>query len=139
MSFTIQVAAFYASARLADSAIHHPDAGIKKLGKGLKDQIAKVQANEFPIMRKAYRKLLHDKLWVNNVETEISGSTNSIITFTGGTFANNKNKQDAQDALHDMLRLLRFKQSRYKWYEGDDRYTYYEMKTPKDGEVLIEL
>ena len=32
--------------------------------------------------------------------------------------------------------MLRFKQTRYRWYKGADEYTYYDLDVPSDKEPV---
>lgn len=94
----------------------------------------KKQVEMYPPLRGRWALAAGKLLWENDIEVEVSGKANTIVTLTGGTFAANKNKADTQERISEVLQSLRFKQSRYKWYEGDDTYTYYKMQTPGDAE-----
>ena len=95
-----------------------------------------IQVSEFPKLRKAYGKIVAKKLWVENIEVEVFGNNSKTIQFTGGIFANNKNKQETQETLSEMLNFLRFKKANYKWYEYDDEYTYYDLDSKNDNEIV---
>lgn len=109
---------------------------IKELGEKLETKVKMIQVSEFPKLRKAYGKIVAKKLWVENIEVEVFGNTSKTIQFTGGIFANNKNKQETQEALSEMLNFLRFKKANYKWYEYDDEYTYYDLDSKDDNEIV---
>lgn len=113
------------------------DPAIKKLAKQLKPKVAAMQVKEFPQLRKAYVKIVGRKMWENDIEVSSSGTGSKYITFTGGIFSLNKNKKDFQVELNEVLTLFRFKEARYKWYEGEDEYTYYTMYKGKDSELLV--
>lgn len=98
----------------------------------LKNKIISAQAYLYPKARKAYVKVLADKMWENNIDVSSSGTT---ITLVGGVFANNKNKQDAVDAIYPILKKFRFKRINVKWIEHDDNYTYWNIESPKDREI----
>ena len=88
-------------------------------------------------MRADYGKLVGKTLWEHDVDVTISGSGNSIIEFSGGVFAANKNIKDAQTAIQDMLKQLRFDKANYRWYSGADEYDYYSIESKKDNEISI--
>ncbi len=119
-------------ARLADGVENDT---IATLGKQLKAEIARVQKRDFPKLRKACAAVLKEKFWVEDIEVSLSGSNANTLTFAGGVFAANKNKQDFQTAFRDNYSRLRFKQTRYKWYGGADEYTYYDMEPPSDDQL----
>lgn len=107
---------------------------IQELGKQFETKVSQLQTKEFPLLRKAFVKLTADTLWANNIEVEAVGSR--TIQFTGSTFASNKNKQDAYVAIADTLELLRFSRANFKWYSGDDEYTYWNIESPSDSKVV---
>lgn len=122
---------------LTKTARNNTDANIKKLGKDLETKLVQLQVKEFPKMRADYGKLSGKTLWESDVEVTISGSGNSVIEFSGGVFAANKNIKDAQNAIQDMLKKLRFDKANYKWYSGADQYDYYTIESSKDSEIVI--
>ncbi|ANF50795.1 hypothetical protein A0O34_09795 [Chryseobacterium glaciei] len=110
----------------------------QKLAKTLEKKVISSQIKTFPKLRLIYYKLMKEKLWVNDIEVKIIGSTNRTLQFTAGYFASNKNIQETQSTLHEMLLNLRFKQTQYKWYSGDDEFTYYDIESLKDSEIINE-
>lgn len=122
---------------LTKQAENSEDANINKLGKDLEAKLVQLQIKEFPKMRADYGKLAGNTLWEHDVDVTVFGSSNSIIEFTGGVFAANKNIKDAQLAVQDMLKKLRFDRANYRWYSGADEYDYYELKSSKDSEITV--
>ncbi|PIF43927.1 hypothetical protein CLU96_0851 [Chryseobacterium sp. 52] len=108
----------------------------QELAKKLEKKVINSQVKTFPKLRYIYYELIKDKLWVNDVDVRILGSSNKTIQFTAGYFASNKNIKETQATLHEMLLNLRFKQTQYKWYSGDDEYTYYNIESSKDSEII---
>jgi len=135
-SLQIELALFSVWAKKINEGLENEDPEAVKLANRLKSRVSKIQVSEFPKMRKEYTKLLAKQMWENDIEVTALGSSQSTINFTGGIFAANKNKKDFQGQLGDALRMYRFKQSRYRWYDGQDEYTYYSMKPKKDSEVF---
>ncbi|NML68796.1 hypothetical protein HHL23_03160 [Chryseobacterium sp. RP-3-3] len=108
----------------------------QELAKKLEKKVIDSQVKTFPKLRRIYYELIKEKLWVNDVDVKILGPNNKTIQFTAGYFASNKNIQETQTTLHEMLLNLRFKQTQYKWYSGDDEYTYYNIESSKDSEII---
>lgn len=108
----------------------------KKLGKELRENVAKRQKKDFPQLRKRYVELVAAKLWENDIDVTVSGKRNEYINFTAGMFAANKNKQEVQQTLSSVLSQFRFKQTRYRWYKGQDEYTYYTLESAADESVV---
>jgi len=135
-SIQIEIALFGVWSNIINEAAISENQEIKNLGIELEKKTKKIQTKEFPILRKAYGKIVHKKLWVENIETEVFGKGNKTIQFTGGIFANNKNKQETQETLSEVLHMLRFKRANYKWYKYDDEYTYYELQSKNDDELV---
>ncbi|WP_185288312.1 hypothetical protein [Chryseobacterium lactis] len=106
------------------------------LAKQLEKEVIKSQIKTFPKLRLIYGKLMKEKLWENDINVKILGSDNKKLQFTAGYFASNKNIQQTQTTLQDMLLNLRFKQTQYKWYSGDDEYTYYNLQSANDSEII---
>ena len=104
----------------------------------LKSALRALQLKEFPAMRKNYGKISASKLWESNIEVAVFGTGNTTIQFTGGIFANNANKQEFQTSLNKIFHRLRFKKSIYKWYKYDEEYTYYEISSANDGDIVSE-
>ncbi|WP_210149380.1 hypothetical protein [Chryseobacterium scophthalmum] len=108
----------------------------KKLAEKLEQKVSNSQVKDFPKLRLAYNNILKEKLWENDVDVKIGGSKNTILSLTAGYFASNKNIKTTQETLHEMLTNLRFKQVNYRWYKGEDEYTYYKIESAKDSEVI---
>lgn len=134
-SIQLEIVLFKVWGKNINEALNSKNNKIKALGKQLETKVQKIQTSEFPKLRKAYGKIVAKKLWVENIEVEVIGKKSKTIQFTGGIFANNKNKQETQETLSEILNLLRFNTVNYKWYEYDDEYTYYELDTKRDNEI----
>jgi len=112
------------------------DPEMLKLVKKLTTKVSSIQVKEFPILRKEYAQIVATKMWENDIEVSTDGSGNKNINFVGGIFAANKNKQDFQTQLTEVLTMFRFNQSRYRWYKGADEYTYYTVYIGKDSDLV---
>lgn len=134
--FQITVALFKAYAITINEGKQSTDKEVLKLTDELQKKVVASQLKNFPKLRKAYYEFVKNKLWENDVDVRISGAGNTVLKLTGGYFAANKNIKDSQEALHEMLTLLRFKQTQYTWYKGQDEFTYYTIDSPKDNEIV---
>lgn len=108
-----------------------------QLAKTLRQKVSQTQIAQFPKLRKAYGAIVKQQVWEHNVEVDVFGNANGTIQFTSYIFADNGNKKMIQEIAGDMLRLLRFDQSRYKWYKGDDEYTYFTLNSELDSKVMV--
>ncbi|GAA5089551.1 hypothetical protein GCM10023210_14530 [Chryseobacterium ginsengisoli] len=108
----------------------------KDLAKQLENKVSDSQVQNFPKLRAIYYKLMESKLWEHDISVTVGGKRNTILNLTAGYFAANKNIKDTQETLNEMLTSLRFKQINYRWYKGEDEYTYYKIDSPKDSEVV---
>jgi len=134
--FQIVVAVFMAYGSIIKEGKQSTDDEVLKLTTELEKKTIASQIKNFPKIRRAYYEFVMKNLWESDIDVDLSGSGNTILEFTGGSFATNKNIKITQETLREMLTMLRFKQTQYRWYEGEDEYTYYKMETLKDSEIL---
>jgi len=97
-----------------------------------------LQIKEFPLLREEYCLISNNKLWENDITVKGLGNGFTIIQFTGGVFAANANKQLFQEKLNSEFYRLRFKKTNYKWYEHDDKSTFYTINSPNDSEIITD-
>ena len=97
--------------------------------------VEKKQSIEFPLLRKAYGNLSDKMLWKSDIDVRVYGNSNGIIEYTGGIFAANRNIEETFRAVEGKLKELRFDQANYKWYEHDDEYTFYKLKSLLDTDI----
>lgn len=136
--FTIAVALFKAYAITINEAKPNKDKEVQSLISELEKKVIKSQIKNFPKLRKAYYEFLKEKLWENDVDVSISGRNNQRLSFTASYFAANKNIKDTQETLSEMLNYLHFKQTQYRWYSGQDEFTYYDIESDNDNEIKTE-
>jgi vacuolar-type H+-ATPase subunit I/STV1 len=132
----LEIALFATWTKIIEDAEIYEDEAINNLTQQLKSKVASIQIREFPILRKEYTKIVASKLWENDIEVSSNGTGNRYINFTGGVFAANKNKKDFQNEIHEILTMFRFNQARYRWYEGQDKYTYWSVYEGKDSDLV---
>ena len=133
----VELALFQTWIALCNECENHASQEVHKLGNQLHIELHKLQAKEYPKMRGRFCSYLDTKLWEDNIDVAVSGSGKTILTFTGGIFANNANIKEYQTTLNETFTLLRFKRIQYKWYEYDDTYTYYTLEVPKDVDQIL--
>ncbi|MEP6803855.1 MAG: hypothetical protein ABI892_04985 [Flavobacterium sp.] len=133
----MELVLFAAWAKTINEALLSENTELQTLGKELEKKVKKIQIKEFPILRLAYTKAIYNNLWKENIETQVLGKKNKTIQFTGGYFANNGNKAKTQETLREALKMFRFTKVNYKWYKNDDEYTYYEIDSPIDSELMV--
>ena len=131
----LELALFKTWASMAEKGLKIDNKQTQKQAKILKSRLSSLQIREFPILRRKYSKVAKNLMWEHDITVSCVGKGSRILSFTGGTFAANKNKQDFQKKIKDVLKQFRFKQTRYRWFKGQDEYTYYEIKHKKDSEI----
>ncbi|WP_418892585.1 hypothetical protein [Limibacterium fermenti] len=112
------------------------DEEIKGLAAQLKNDVIQLQIKEFPILRHKYADILNKKMWEHDIEVSASGDKSKYLNLTGGIFAANKNKKEYQETIQEALMMFRFSQSRYRWYKGEDEYTYWSIYEGKDSDMV---
>lgn len=81
-----------------------------------------------PTYRKAFAKNLATAMWEHDIYVTASGTGNTILNVTGGTFASNSNIKTYYEILNMDAKHFEFKQIRFRWYEGATDYTYYSLE-----------
>lgn len=135
LNLQIGAGLFNAEAKRIEEARKRNNKDINALADTLEREIRIIQVREFPKIRKRYAELVNEKMWENNIGVAAIGGANSTLEFTGGIFASNKNIKSSQDAISNMVRLLRFDRVNYRWYKNASEYSYYEVKSLKDSDV----
>jgi hypothetical protein len=119
---------------IASEFIDSQDAKEKEIGMKAIKMLASTKARAFPLLRKYWGDAAAADMWEHDIEVRISGKGNTVVTFTGGAFAANANIKNTQGTLSETVEALRFKQTRYKWYSGDEEFTYYTIESKADTE-----
>jgi len=132
----INVALFHAYASIIEEYSANQNPEIKTAISNLRNEVTKLQVREFPKLRKAYAKIMWETLWTSNIEVVTKWWDNWTIELVWGMFANNQNKLDVYTTLKEMLIVLRFNRINMKWYEYDDDYTYWDIESKNDNEIV---
>lgn len=114
----------------------YSDKEIKALADAAAKQLSQLQIREFPLMRKKYAETMAEKMWEHDMNVRVYGVGNKTIELVAAVFAANTNIKQIHQTISSGLEELRFTQANYKWYSGDDEYTYFEMEVPKDGDLV---
>lgn len=105
--------------------------------KALFEKLSAVQKAALPVLRDKYGPLVRERLWENDITARTIGSGYRTIDLVGALFAANRNIAKVNDTLYPTLIRLRFTRSQYRWFDGADKYTYYQIVPPKDGDIAI--
>lgn len=100
--------------------------------KKLQAKVKNLKNQEFPLMRRDFGKIFDEMMWEYDIDVVIKGNRNTTIEVIGGLFAANKNIKFVHEKMRDRFVELKFKRAQYKWYEGDDEYTYYTLEPSPD-------
>ncbi|WP_102223880.1 hypothetical protein [Acidimangrovimonas sediminis] len=94
------------------------------------------QAEMFPALRDAYGPIMRKKLWIADGSARTIGAGYRTVEFVSGTFALHANIQKIEEQMYDQLMMLRFTRSQYKWFDQASEYSYYDLKPPKDTDLV---
>ena len=98
-----------------------------------KTKLIKIQRAEFPKYRADFAINIDELLWENDIDAKALGKSNDILELTGGLFATNRGKKQIQESLYESLLRLRFKKVIYKWYKGQNDFSYYKVDSDPDS------
>lgn len=129
------IATFKTRAKMIREGEESDNMEIQKLAEKLKAKAAAYQTKSFPILRKAYAAGLNQELWIVDGKAYVSGNSNIYITVVSPELVQNKMKLEAHKAICGTLEKLRFRQARYKFYDGSD-YTYWTVFEGKDADLI---
>jgi hypothetical protein len=137
-SILLAVALFAAWANILEEGQDLPLSDEQEaLRQRLRARVADVQSHALPRLRDAYGPATRRELWEHDMTAKTFGPGFTTVQFVAGVFAANRNIKAFNEGAWKALNMLRFKQVRYKWYEQDDKYTYYEIESPSDSELVV--
>ncbi len=108
---------------------------VKDLANKLKIKAVAYQIKAFPMMRRNYAVGLNKELWIVDGKAYVSGGGNIYITVVSPELVLNKQKQEAHSTIYRTLNNLRFRQARYKYYDGSE-YTYWTVFEGRDADLI---
>lgn len=98
--------------------------------------VVKKQTELLPVLRDAYGPAMRRQLWEADGSAKTFGAGFKTVEFVSAAFVRNANIKQINGQIHENLIMLRFNQVRYKWFSEASEYTYYDLNSPKDSEVV---
>ena len=93
----------------------------------IKKESQKILDKAFPLYRKRFTLIMNKRLWEEDIDVEVTGKGNTVLWFTAGRFASNKQIKQFQELITNEVKTFEFKRTCYKWIKSDDEYTYYDL------------
>ena len=120
-------------------AVSDEDKDVLILQNQVRDLAIRQQLRTLPEIRKYFGEYLSDKLYgLNYKVTILNDERNKIIVFTHDSFTKRAELEKFHNTVANDLRVLGFKQIRYKWYElekfDEEKYIHYNFKDLPDNE-----
>jgi len=121
-------------------AISDEDNDVLVLQNKVKELAVNQQLRTLPEIRKYFGENLNDKFGLSDYKvTILNDERNKIIVFTHDSFKSRKLLEKFHVRVVTDLRILGFKQIRYKWYEleklKDEKYIHYNFSDLPDNEI----
>jgi hypothetical protein len=121
-------------------AISDEDNDVLSLQNKVRELTIKHQIRTLPQIRKYFGEYLSDKLSLSGYKvTVLNEERNRIIVFTHDSFTRRSALETFHVSVVNDLKLLGFKQIRYKWFEleksKDEKYIHYNFKDIGDQEI----
>jgi hypothetical protein len=121
-------------------AVSEEDHDVLVLQNKVREIAIKQQMRSLPEIRKYFGEYLSDRL--SGLEykiTILNDERNKIIVFTHDSFTKRSSLEKFHNTVANDLRVLGFKQIRYKWYEleksKDEKYIHYNFSDLPDNEI----
>ena len=121
-------------------AISDEDNDVLVLQNKVKELAVRQQMRTLPEIRKYFGENLNDKFSLSDYKvTILNDERNKIIVFTHDSFKSRKSLEKFHVEVVTDLRMLGFKQIRYKWYEleklKEEKYIHYNFSDLPDNEI----
>lgn len=121
-------------------AVSEEDHDVLIMQEKVKELAIKHQLRFLPDIRKYFGEYLSNRLaGLDYKITILNDERNKIIVFTHDSFTKRNSLENFHNTVANDLRLLGFKQIRYKWYEleksKDEKYIHYNFSNLPDNEV----
>lgn len=121
---------------LVNESLKSENTEIKELATKGKKLLSDEQLKAFPEMREAFRKSLNKSLIKNGILVSLSGKDNKELTLMNNGFSDDKTVMEFQKSLQSSFKLLRFDKIIYQWGYGNNKHSYYEIKSEPDSKVI---
>ncbi|CAB4326598.1 hypothetical protein IB024_00295 [Brucella sp. 6810] len=99
--------------------------------------LVKKQTSTLPKIRDLYGPALRKQLWEADGKAKTFGNGFRTIEIINAAFAANRNIKQIHLQMYPTLARLRFTRSQYKWVDANVEYTYFDIKSPPDSELVI--
>jgi hypothetical protein len=101
-------------------------------------EMSRLQKKKLPDMRDKFGPVLDDIFWEHDIDARTIGSGYRTVEFVGGLFAANRNIKNFQQNrdLRMVLHRMRFKRANYKWIPSARKFTYFEIESYDDGDIV---
>ena len=121
-------------------AVSEEDHDVLLVQNQVRELAVKHQVRSLPEIRKYYGEYLSDRLsGLDYKVTILNDERNKIVVFTHDSFTKRSSLEKFHNTVANDLRILGFKQIRYKWYEleklADEKYIHYNFSDLADNEV----
>lgn len=95
-----------------------------------------LQSSLFPKIRDAYGPVMRKKLWEQDLHVKTVGNGYTTIQLAHHSFAANANKKKIVDSMWSDFLLYRFKRVETRWYKEESEYTYWDIPSSSDDEII---
>lgn len=129
---------FSEKAKMIKEAQSHGDPEVVAMGLSLKKEMIRQQKIGFPALRKEFGKQSNSNLWESDISVSVGGKNNATITYTGAIFTTNRNIKDFHETILLLLTRFRYKRVIYRWYEGQEDYTYWSINSHDDAFIFVD-
>lgn len=121
-------------------AVSEEDHDVLLLQNQVRDLAVKHQVRSLPEIRKYFGEYLNDRLaGLDYKVTILNDERNKIVVFTHDSFTKRNLLEKFHNTVANDLRVLGFKQIRYKWYElekyEEEKYIHYNFSDLPDNEI----
>jgi len=120
---------------LLDEAAVASDRQIVYLSEQLKREMTAYQLVSFPKLRQHFQRFLKEIDSHIDIDVQLSGPRNTVLTFVGAPYAPNQDTKPAMDQLNDQVKALRFKIVNFRWTLHDSHYSSYKIDSPDDDVI----
>lgn len=109
----------------------------KKQRSAFRQALIKKQTSSLPQIRDLYGVALRKQLWEADGKAKTFGKGFKTIEVINAAFAANMNIKQIHEQMYPTFARLRFNRSQYKWIDANVEYSYYEIKSPSDSDLVI--
>ena len=107
------------------------------LRRKLRNLVLAAQQKALPRLRKAWSQALNKSLWEVDITASALGGRSETLELVGAIYAANANKRSSMKELWEALMLLRFKRIQFKWFKYEDEFTYWQVPSPTDKDLIV--